>query len=64
MTPNTQEFKFSGDSVLGKIKELVHEGHVHRVTKNGDGHTQTSCLNVGCLYIGKFVLGNPEATRS
>ena len=40
MTPNTQEFKLSGDSVLGKIKELVHEGNVHRVTiKNDDGHT-------------------------
>jgi Domain of unknown function (DUF4342) len=40
MTPNTQEFKLSGDSVLSKIKELVHEGNVHRVTiKNDDGHT-------------------------
>ena len=40
MTPNTQEFKLSGDSVLGKIKELVHESNVHRVTiKNDDGHT-------------------------
>jgi Domain of unknown function (DUF4342) len=40
MTPNTQEFKLSCDSVLGKIKELVHEGNVHRVTiKNDDGHT-------------------------
>jgi hypothetical protein len=40
MTPNTQEFKLSGDSVLTKIKELVHEGNVHRVTiKNDEGHT-------------------------
>ena len=40
MTPNTQEFKLSGESVLSKIKELVHEGNVHRVTiKNDDGHT-------------------------
>ena len=40
MTPNAQEFKLSGDSVLSKIKELVHEGNVHRVTiKNDDGHT-------------------------
>ena len=40
MTPSTQEFKLSGDSVLSKIKELVHEGNVHRVTiKNDDGHT-------------------------
>jgi hypothetical protein len=40
MTPNTQEFKLSGDSVLSKIKELVHEGNVHRVIiKNDDGHT-------------------------
>jgi Domain of unknown function (DUF4342) len=40
MTPNTQEFKLSGDTVLSKIKELVHEGNVHRVTiKNDDGHT-------------------------
>jgi Domain of unknown function (DUF4342) len=40
MTPNTQEFKLTGDTVIGKLKELFHEGNVHRVTiKNDDGHT-------------------------
>lgn len=40
MTPNTQEFKLSGDTVIGKLKELFHEGNIHRVTiKNDEGHT-------------------------
>src|SRR5690242_5778085 len=30
--PNTQEFKLSGDDIMAKIKELVHEGNVRRIT--------------------------------
>ncbi len=40
MTPSTQEFKLSGSSLLGKLKELVHEGDIRRITiKNEEGHT-------------------------
>ena len=28
----TEEFRVSGESVLAKIKELVHEGNVRRIT--------------------------------
>ncbi len=37
---HTEEFKVSGDAVLAKIKELVHEGNIRRITiKNEDGQT-------------------------
>jgi Domain of unknown function (DUF4342) len=37
--PRTDEFHLTGDSVLAKIKELVHEGNVRRIViKNPDGH--------------------------
>ena len=30
----------SGDTLLGKLKELVHEGDIRRITtKNEEGHT-------------------------
>jgi hypothetical protein len=36
----TQEFKVSGDAVVAKIKELLHEGNVRRIIiKNDDGKT-------------------------
>ncbi|MBF4548804.1 DUF4342 domain-containing protein [Pseudoclavibacter sp. VKM Ac-2888] len=35
-----EEFKVSGENLLGKVKELVHEGNVRRVfIKNDDGTT-------------------------
>ena len=37
--PRTEEFHLSGDSVIAKVKELVHEGNVRRIViKNPDGH--------------------------
>lgn len=34
------EFKVKGDELLGKVKELVHEGNVRRlVIENGEGKT-------------------------
>ena len=40
MTTKTQEFKMSGDTLLGNLKELVHEGDIRRITiKNEEGHT-------------------------
>lgn len=36
----TEEFKLTGDAVLSKVKELVHEGNVRRITiKNEEGRT-------------------------
>lgn len=34
----TEEFRVSGEAVVGKVKELVREGNVRRITiKNDDG---------------------------
>ncbi|WP_243303750.1 DUF4342 domain-containing protein [Geothrix oryzisoli] len=36
----TEEFKLDGGKVLDKIKELIHEGNIRRITlKNEDGKT-------------------------
>lgn len=36
----TEEFRVSSEAVVGKIKELVHEGNVRRITiKKEDGRT-------------------------
>ena len=36
----SQEFKVSGDAVVAKLKELLHEGNVRRIIiKNDDGKT-------------------------
>ncbi|HDQ71171.1 MAG TPA: DUF4342 domain-containing protein [Chloroflexi bacterium] len=36
----TEEFNVSGDMLVAKIKELVHEGNIRRVIiKNEDGRT-------------------------
>ena len=37
-TPRSEEFQFSGDTLLSKIKEIVREGNIRRVViKNDDG---------------------------
>lgn len=35
----TEEYVFSGDEVIGKIKELLHEGNVRRMTIYSDSGT-------------------------
>ena len=36
----TQEFTLNGDEVLAKVKELVHEGNIRRISiKNEEGRT-------------------------
>jgi len=38
--PRSQEFTISGDEVVAKVKELIHEGNIRRVIiKNEDGRT-------------------------
>lgn len=35
-----EEFRVRGDAVLSKIKEIIHEGNVRRITiKNEEGNT-------------------------
>lgn len=37
-TPRSEEFQFSGDTLLGKIKEIIRAGNVRRVIiKNEEG---------------------------
>ena len=39
-TQRTQEFTLSGDEVVAKVKELLHEGNIRRITiKNEEGRT-------------------------
>ena len=39
-TARTQEFTLSGDEVVAKVKELIHEGNIRRIIiKNEDGRT-------------------------
>jgi hypothetical protein len=36
--PQSEEFQFSGDTLLSKIKGLIHQGNIRRVIiKNEDG---------------------------
>jgi hypothetical protein len=37
-SPRSEEFQFSGDTLLAKIKEILREGNIRRVViKNEDG---------------------------
>lgn len=47
----TEEFKFTGENLLSKIRELVHEGNVRRVIiKNEEGKVLIDLpLNVGVV---------------
>jgi hypothetical protein len=36
--PRSEEFQFSGDTLLAKMKEILHEGNVRRIViKNEEG---------------------------
>jgi len=49
--PKTEEHKVSGDKVIAKIKELVHQGNVRKlIIKNDDGDTLIEApLTVGVV---------------
>ena len=37
----TEEFKVSGDALLAKIKEIIHEGNIRRIAiKNEEGRKE------------------------
>lgn len=48
---HTEEYEVTGDSLVGKIKELVHEGNVRRVAiRNEEGRTLVDIpLTVGVV---------------
>jgi len=50
-TQRTQEFTLSGDEVVAKVKELIHEGNIRRITiKNEEGRTMLEVpLTIGLL---------------
>ncbi len=38
--PRTEEYRLSGDDIMEKVKQLVHEGNVRRIiVKNDQGDT-------------------------
>ena len=38
--PRTEEFHVSGEKLVAKLKELLHEGNIRRITiKNDEGKT-------------------------
>ena len=47
----TQEFTLNGDEVVAKVKELIHEGNIRRITiKNEDGRTMLEVpLTIGLI---------------
>jgi hypothetical protein len=50
-TQRTQEFTLNGDEVVAKVKELIHEGNIRRITiKNEDGRTMLEVpLTIGLI---------------
>ena len=51
--PRTEEFRVSGNDIMDKIKELVHEGNVRRIiVKDSDGRTMVEFpLTVGVVGV-------------
>lgn len=49
----TEEFKINGDGAVKKIKELIHEGNVRRITiKDSEGKTIAEFpLNIGVVGV-------------
>ena len=38
--PRSEEFQFSGDTLISKIKEIIHEGNIRRIIiKDKEGKT-------------------------
>lgn len=51
MTQQKQEFKVSGDELIKKIKQLIHEGNIRRIIiKDDEGNTFVEIpLTVGII---------------
>lgn len=50
---NQEQFKVSGDDLVKKVKELIHEGNINRIIiKNEKGETYLEIpVNVGILGL-------------
>jgi hypothetical protein len=50
-TQRTQEFELNGDDVVAKVKELINEGNIRRITiKNEEGRTMLEVpLTIGLI---------------
>lgn len=50
---NTEEFKINGEELLGKVKQLVHEGNIRRIIiKNEQGETVLEIpLTMGAIGV-------------
>jgi hypothetical protein len=57
----TEEFRVEGDKVISKIKELLNEGNVRRITlRTEDGKTLIEVpLTVGVIGVGLGVILAP-----
>ncbi len=57
-TVRTEEFRVSGESVVNRVKDLVNEGNVRRITiKSEDGRTLLEVpLNIGVAVSAAAVL--------
>lgn len=51
--PRTEEFRISGDELLAKVRELVHEGNIRRlIIRNDAGTTLVEIpLTVGLVGV-------------
>jgi hypothetical protein len=49
--PGVEQFRISGDELLAKVRQLVHEGNVRRIIiRNDKGHTLVEVpLTVGVI---------------
>ena len=48
---HTEEFSVNGEDLLGKVKELIHEGNIRRITikKKGGETVMEIPLNLGIV---------------
>lgn len=51
--PRTEEFEVSGDMLVAKIKELLHEGNIRRISvRNEEGRTLIDIpLTIGVVGV-------------
>ncbi len=52
----TEEFKVAGDQIMTKVKELVHEGNVRRITIKNDQGTTLVVIPLTVGVVGAILL--------
>jgi len=51
----TEEFRLSGDKVVGKIKELIKEGNIRRIIIKNDKEDTIMEIPVTFAVVGTFI---------